>query len=287
MTNQTKATLTMALSFLLAGPVLSADKPVPPATPLKLTILQAPGGERFGLLGEKKAKPAPTVFLFATAFPGMHGDSHYTGVARLLAPHGFLAVALEPPCHGADAKKDEPAEIPGWRHRLEKGDELIGHFTKRVSAVLDHLIKEGYTDPEQVAVCGTSRGGFLAYHFAAADPRVKAAAGFSPVTNLLALREFAGMEKHEPTRQLNVQEHAGRLAGRSVWISIGNHDERVSTDDAVAFARKVVRESAARQKDKNRPLPVVLIVGESVGHSGIAREHEQAAAWLLQQFKNP
>jgi dienelactone hydrolase len=245
---------------------------------------------RFGLLGEKKAKPAPTLFVFATALEGMQGDSYYTAIVRLLAPHGFLGVALDPPCHGADAKKDEPGELNGWRARLEKGNDLVGTFTARASAVLDYLIKEGYTDTERVAVCGTSRGGFLAYHFAAADRRVKAAAGFSPVTNLLALREFAGLEKHEPTQKLSVVRHADRLAGRAVWVSIGNNDERVSTDDAIAFARRVVAASAASMKGEKRAIPVELVVGPSVGHSAIAQENELAAAWLLRQVpaaRNP
>ena len=49
------------------------------------------------------------------------------------------------------------------------------------------LEKNGVTARQRVAVCDTSSGGFLAFHFAAADPRVKAAAGISPVTRLTAL----------------------------------------------------------------------------------------------------
>lgn len=279
------ALLTLALGLLLAGPARSAEPAAPPPK-LTLKILQTPGGVRFGLLGEKKAKPAPTVFVFATALENMQGDSFYTAIIRLLAPHGFLGIALEPPCHGADAKKDEPPELRGWQARLEKGNDLIGTFTSQASAVLDHLIKEGYTDPARVAACGTSRGGFLAYHFAAAEPRIKAVAGFSPVTNLLAVREFTSLEKHEPTRKLNLVHHADRLAGRAVWVSIGNNDLRVSTDDVITFARKVVAASAARPGGDKQAIPVELIVGAAVGHTAIAQEQELAAAWLLRQLKN-
>jgi dienelactone hydrolase len=150
--------------------------------------------------------------------------------------------------------------------------------------VLDYLVKEGYTDGGHVAACGTSRGGFLAYHFAAADERVKAVAGFSPVTNLLALSEFAGMDKHEATRALNLTQNADKLAGRAVWVSIGNNDQRVSTDDAIAFARKVTAASAAKPKGRAQAIPVELIVGASVGHSAIPKAHELAADWVARQL---
>jgi dienelactone hydrolase len=266
---------------VIGGRVCGAEEPKPgPA----LKILTTPGGVRFGLIGEKGSKPAPTVFVFALGLEDMQKQPLYSETARLLARHGFLGVALDPPCHGKDVRPGEPPQLRGWRARLEKGEHLVGDFTKRASAVLDYLIKERYTDPERVAACGTSRGGFLAYHFAAADGRVKAAAGFSPVTNLLALSEFAGMEKHQPTRELNLERHAERLAGRAVWLSIGNNDQRVSTDDAIAFTRKVVAASAAKQKDRRQPTPVELIVGATVGHTSIPNADELAARWIRQQL---
>jgi dienelactone hydrolase len=267
------------LFFLLAlaAPAHGDDQPA-------LKILRTPGGVRFGLAGEKGAAPAPTLFLFATGLEDLQKAPAYTEVGRILARRGFLYVALDPPCHGEDVKPNEPPQLRGWRTRLENGDGLIPPFTAKATAVLDHLVKEGYTNPDKVAACGTSRGGFLAYHFAAADKRVQAVAGFSPVTNLLALTEFAGMEKHEATRNLNLTNHAAELAGRSVWLSIGNNDQRVSTDDAIAFTRKVVAESVARQKDKTKAMPVELIVGISAGHTAIPRAHELAAEWLAGQL---
>ena len=39
---------------------------------------------------------------------------------------------------------------------IEKGEDPIAPFAKKVSAVLDHLVKEGYTDAKHVGVAGTS-----------------------------------------------------------------------------------------------------------------------------------
>jgi dienelactone hydrolase len=252
-----------------------------------MTLLKTPGGTGFGLWGAKPAKPAPTLFIFAGALEDMKKESIYTDVGRILAKRGFLYVGLDAPCHGGDVKPGEPAGLQGWRRRLEKGDGLVPSFVKQASDVLDYLIKEGYADENRIAACGTSRGGFLAYHFAAAEPRIKAVAGFSPVANLLALTEFAGLDKHEPTTRLALVHQADKLAGRAVWLSIGNNDQRVNTDDSIAFVRKVTAAAAAKQKDRTKPIPVELLVGAAVGHTIIAKAHELAAEWIAQQLNVP
>ncbi|HVC95332.1 MAG TPA: prolyl oligopeptidase family serine peptidase, partial [Pirellulales bacterium] len=142
-------------------------------------------------------------------------------------------------------------------------------------------------DPEHVAAYGTSRGGFLAVHFAAADRRVRAVAGVSPVTNLLALSEFSGTNAREKAEQLSLANQASRLAGCAVWVSIGNHDERVSTDDAIDFTRAVVREAAAKSHDPKVVIPVELVVAPAAGHTKIDQAHELLAAWIVKQFEGP
>lgn len=268
-----------ARTYFLAIVLASVALPAPAAEP-SFRILHTSGSVRFALWSDKPEKPAPTLFIFAAGLEDMENTSYATEIGRILAKKGYLYVALDPPCHGADIKDKEPGQLPGWRYRLERGGKLIEPFTTRASSVLDHLVKEGYTDPGRVAACGISRGGFLAYHFAAAEPRVRAAIGFAPVTNLLALREFVGMEKHEATRALNLASHADKLVGKGVWMSIGNDDDRVNTDDAIAFMRKVVAASVAGRKGPRTVVPVELIVGGTVGHTDVSGSHAMAAQWL-------
>jgi dienelactone hydrolase len=250
-----------------------------------MRILTTPGGVRFGLCGEKKAAPAPILFIFAQSLDVMQRDRHYTEPGRILAKHGFLWATLEPPCHGGDVRPGEPRELLGWRARLEKGEDFVAAWTARASAVLDHLIKEGYTAPSLVAACGTSRGGFLAYHWAAADRRVQGVAGFSPVTDLLAVTEFASLAKHEATRNLSLKCHATKLADRAFWLSIGHDDRRVSTDESIAFARAVMAAALARTPKGKEPPAMELIVGPPAGHTIIPDAHARAAAWILKQIE--
>lgn len=248
----------------------------------KITVQQTADGVRFGLLGNKGSAPAPTLFILASSLEDALGNDAYGKVGRLLLEKGIVCVSLDLPCHGKERKADEPAGIAGWRARLEKGHEVVSPFTKKVSAVLDHLVKEGISDPKKVAICGTSRGGFMAVHTAAADSRIKCTVAFAPVTDLLALREFAGTEKHAPTKDLDLRKHAAKLAGRSLWLCIGNNDERVGTEQAITFTRNVVAASVAQKK----PADVQLHVMDTIGHRIHATAHEEAAAWLGSRIGN-
>jgi hypothetical protein len=64
-------------------------------------------------------------------------------------------------------------------------------------------------------------------------------------------------------------------------LSIGNNDQRVDTDRAIAFSRAMVQANA-RQSSEAKPLiPVELVVAPSAGHSKIDHAHELLAAWLM------
>ena len=245
-------------------------------------VIQATaGGVRFGAMGPKPAAPAPTLFVFANDINGTLQSDDYNRIGKLLIPQGFICVALDLPCHGKSVRAEEPPGLDGWAARLAKSEDPIAPFTKEASAVLDHLIAAGLTDPARVAVCGTSRGGFAALHFAAAEPRVRCTAAFAPVTDLLALGEFKGQEKQQLTNDLALRHLSLKLAGRPIWMCIGNSDEWVDTDRAIAFSRDVVKASVAQKKKALIELHVMT----SEGHTIHPTAHEEAAAWIARQLK--
>ena len=104
----------------------------------------------------------------------------------------------------------------------------------------------------------------------------------SPVTNLLVLTEFSGIGEQQ-VRGLNAAHLAEKLAGRAVWLSIGNDDARVGTDDCIAFARKLTAEGR-RQKSASKVAPVELVVGPSEGHRAVDDAYGLAAQFTLKQF---
>ena len=246
-------------------------------------VLQTETGVRFGIWGDKPASPAPTLFVLAGTIEETLGDAYYRQSGNALAERGYLCVSVDLPCHGLETRPGEPPGLDGWRSRSERNEDFVAEAASRLTQVLDHLIAAGYTDAGRVAACGTSRGGFLALHFAARDPRVRCVAAFAPVTDLRVLREFHGAAPSPLVDSLALVHQAERLAGRAVWVIIGDQDERVGTDHAVALARRLT--SASREKQV--PSRVELhVLPEPRGHTTPPGAAEQAAAWIRRQIES-
>lgn len=139
----------------------------------EFALKTTPDGVEYGIWAEPAPTPAPTVFILAGTIEGTLGDAYFRQAGTALGDHGYLCVSVDLPCHGKLHRQDEPGGLTGWRHRCEQGVDFVAETNKRLSQVLDHLIAGGHADAASVAACGTSRGGFLALHFAAHDPRVK------------------------------------------------------------------------------------------------------------------
>lgn len=251
---------------------------------LALQVERTPAGVRFGVFGKAPSQPAPTLVVLALDLERMAQQPVYSEIGKRLAQQGWLTATLDPPCHGEDLRDDEPAELAGWAARLTRGENFIEPFVARARAVLDELVARGWTDPARVAAAGTSRGGFLALQLAAAEPRVQAVVGFAPVTELGALREFQGLPA-DATAALDVGRLAPPLARRAVWLTIGNHDERVSTAACIRAAQAVA--SAAVAEGSATPPRVWLEVQPSAGHAVPEGAHARAAEWLARQVPAP
>jgi dienelactone hydrolase len=256
-------------SFLLAVLATAAAQ-----QPLRL---KTDSGVEFAISGRKSPAPAPVILLFAGSIDQTLAPEYYRLGERLRDERGFLEVTVDIPCHGADRRPGEAAAMAGWRARIEKGENTIAAFTAKVTSVIDYLIAEGYADSKRIFASGRSRGGFLALHAAAADPRIKAVIDFAPVTELTALQEFSGMWNHAPTRALSALHLAPRLAGRPVWICIGNNDDRVGTAYAIELSRRLVEAALSAGAEPD----VELWVQPSKGHSTAPDSQDRAAAWLM------
>ena len=247
----------------------------------KVETHQTATGETFGSWGPLPTKPTPTLFVLASTMSETLGDAYFRQCGNALSAEGYLLVSIDLPCHGREHRDGEPAGLAGWRYRCEQGDDFVADSNKRFARVLDHLISAGHTDAAKVAACGTSRGGYLALHFAAHDARVKCVAAFAPVTELAALREFHGAAKNALALSLALNRQAEKLAGRAVWIIIGDQDERVGTDHAIDLARLTTKAALAKKLPSRVDLHVVA---EPRGHTTPAGAPEQSAAWILRQI---
>jgi dienelactone hydrolase len=276
-------TLTLGLAAYAAVATVAAGEPS-----ADVRIETTPTGVRFGTWGEVAAGPAPTLVLLANTIEGTLGDAYYRQAGGVLGAAGvdprFLCVSIDLPCHGLELRKGEPAELAGWRHRLEHGADPIADVARRLAAVLDHLVATGRTDASRIAVAGTSRGGFMALHVAARDPRLTCVVAYAPVIDLAALREFAGAESLPAVRAADLHGAAGTLAGRPVWMAIGADDRRVDTRRAVSFAAAVRAATVAAGCSDRLTL---IVDPETTGHTTPAGAAERSAAWILEQCGGP
>ncbi|MGE0605870.1 MAG: alpha/beta hydrolase family protein [Pirellulales bacterium] len=251
----------------------------PLATAGEVAILTTPAGLRFGLEGAKPDKPAPTLLVLGSSIEATLGNDVYNKIGRLAAEQGWISVGIDLPCHGQEHHEGTPEGLSGWAARLQQGQDFMAEHVARCKALVDYLIEQGYADPERIAVAGTSRGGFSALHYAAADPRVRCTVAFAPVADLTILREFAGLDEHELTRSLDLSRQSAALAERPLWICIGNNDERVGTDSIISFSREVTAAAVRLQIPPDTELHVMT----SRGHTIHPTAHDEAAAWLLRQ----
>ena len=246
----------------------------------KLQERKTAAGLQFVMLGDQGPHPKPVIVCLAMTGAETLQTEPFAVSGRELARRGWLVVSLDIPGHGREAKGGEPAGIAAWRVRIEKGGPFVDDLARRVSAVLDYLISENAIDPARIAIEGTSRGGFLAAHVAAREPRFKAVVMYAPVTDLQYLTEFHGQEKHPRLQALALSRLAEKLSDRKMWLVIGNDDGRVNTDSAIQFTRDVVR--AAKQR--KFPASVTLQVPNTPGHSSNPQMHLDAVEWLQKQF---
>ena len=230
----------------------------------------------FAVWGRRAGIRQPTLIILAGVAEQALSSAYFRQCGNQLAlESGWLCVSIDLPCHGKQQRPGERGGLSGWRQRAEKDEDFVAPFARRLSRVVDHLIESDMADRGRIAICGTSRGGYLAIQFAARDPRVGAAAAFAPVTDLRALSEFRGLDQQALTQRLSLAEQAPSLADRPVWICIGDQDQRVSTERAIECARRFT-DAKARV--------ALHVFPEPRGHTTPKGAPQMAADWIRDVF---
>jgi dienelactone hydrolase len=254
-----------------------ASNALAPPTKDDVTLKKTPDGVEYGVWGQNPPKPAPTLILLSGNIVDSFTKPNFLQAGKYLAPHGFLFVSIDLPCHGTQAKKGL-SNLTGWAKRAAAGDDFVAEFNDRMSKMIDHLIAEGLSDPNKIAISGTSRGGYLAIRYAAHDKRVKAAVAFAPVADLRQLKEFESAKTVPAVEAMSLEHFAEAVAGKPIWVYIGDRDDRVGTDSVIAFMRKL---SAAALKANVPSNAALHVLSEPRGHSTPAGADLMAARWLF------
>lgn len=184
-------------------------------------VLRRPGGPRI------HAAPQLLITVGADWRTHLLTEPYRTTADGFLA-NGHYALSFDIPCHG---ERIEPygEGISGFCNALRSGDDPFERFVRDAMAVIDDCIRSGFATPGKIAVCGASRGAYLAFRLLVADSRVTRAAGFAPVTDWRYLSEFEAIKDTEAVEALKLHRYIESLAGKPLFFAIGNRDVRVST----------------------------------------------------------
>lgn len=226
---------------------------------------------------ERLAKQPWLLLNFATDRQTSLTGAPYNAAVEVFLKAGHRAASFDLPAHG-ERVDDRGTGIDGMCARFLAGEDPFVQFAKDGTAVIDQLIERGEAQAGQIVAAGTSRAGYCSLRLAAADRRVAAVAAFAPVTDWRVLREFAAVRDRDDVAGLALEHHAKGLAGRAVYVAIGNHDLRVGTDACARFVSKLA-EIEGTPEGKSRLQ--FLIVDDSEGHSLDNRWRERGAQFLL------
>ena len=81
--------------------------------------------------------------------------------------------------------------------------------------------------------------------------------------SLIPLTEFADLKDSQLAKSLSLVNVAEKLAGRPIWVSIGNNDERV---DAGVYAGVARLEEADKHGIRRRRAPCDALAGSRMSH---------------------
>ena len=183
------------------------------------------------------AEPA-LLLVFGGARSSVLGDDARFPAALHFAQEGHRVLSFDLPNHG-DLSDGYGDGIHGMCAALIAGDDPFARFVAYGRSALDACLDRGIGRSGKIFACGGSRGGYCALRLAAADQRISGVAAMAPVTDWRILSEFDAVKERPEVAALALENWAGDLAGRPVFLVIGNHDHRVGTHACVGLARRL------------------------------------------------
>lgn len=274
----------LVIFSLLLGAGCVADTPAPESVPAwQTSVFTVKVDDRtieahvFSPPPGKLAKDPLLLMTFAMDWKTSLTVEPYDITAQEFLKQGHRVLSFDIPNHGARVNEYGQA-ITGLRNAFVAGHDPFAMFTRDAVAVLDRCIEDGLTTPGKVVACGTSRAGYLALRFMAAEPRLSGVAVYAPVTDWRDLTEFAADKTNPGVAELNIANYADKLAGRPLSVVIGNHDTRVNTASCCRFYI-ALQDASARKKVDDTGLNFRVL--DTPGHSSQPAWYAESAAFLI------
>jgi pimeloyl-ACP methyl ester carboxylesterase len=224
--------------------------------------------------------PQPMLLLYFSADRAASlPDGRYGAPGRIFLEAGHRVASIDLPAHG-DRVDGLGGGIAGLAARVAAGRDPFDEFVADGRAVIDECLRRGLAEAGRVVVAGVSRGGYFALRLAAADERIAAVAAFAPVTDWRVVTEFHALKESLVLAALALENFAGQLAGRRIYVAIGNHDLRTGSDACTRFVLALME--VERRLGAGRSGLRFHLVDDSPGHALAARWRDEGVKFLLE-----
>ncbi len=241
-------------------------------TPLTVRVQSPPPGRL-------AATPLLLIYLSADRASSMP-DGRYGAPGRAFLEQGHRVVSFDLPAHG-DRVDSHGSGIAGLAALVAAGQKPFDVLVADGRAVIDECLRRGFAEKGRIVAAGVSRGGYCALRLAAADERISAVAAFAPATDWGAITEFAAQKDQPAVVALALANFAPQLAGRRLYVAIGNHDFRAGTDACTRFVLAITEEERRRGVEKSGLR--YLLVDDSVGHALATKWRSEGIQFLLKE----
>lgn len=260
--------------------------------PAVLTAVEEPNVEEFTILRDgvplavRVQSPPPErlarqpmllVYLSADRASSMP-DGRYGAPGKAFLEQGHRIVSFDLPAHG-DRVDAHGSGIAGLAALVAAGKKPFDLLVADGRAVIDECLRRGLAETGRIVAAGVSRGGYSALRLAAADERIVAVAAFAPPADWREITEFAAQKDRPEAAALALENFAPQLAGRRIYIAVGNHDSRVGTDVCTRFVAAISREERRQGLEKSGLR--YLVVDDSPGHALAAKWRAEGIQFLM------
>ena len=201
----------------------------------------------------------------------------YDITAKAFTEAGHYVVSFDLPNHGDGIDEYGEGLVGLWRAHAA-GADPFGRFLGQGRAVIDACLERGWGDPDRIFVCGVSRGGYCALRLMAADRRIQGVAALAPLVDWRSLAEFAAIADRPALARLSLEHWAHQLAGRALYLAVGNHDHRVDTAHCLRFALRLFELADFSQPNLST---TEIYINNSPGHTLNDEWANRGAQFLL------
>lgn len=201
----------------------------------------------------------------------------YDITAKAFTAAGHSVVSFDLPNHG-DAIDEYGEGLVGMWTAHAAGADPFGRFIRQGRAVIDACLERGWGDPDHIFVCGVSRGGYCALRLMAADRRIQGVAALAPLVDWRSLAECAAVADRLQLAKLSLEHWTQQLAGRALYLAVGNHDHRVDTARCLRFALRLLEMADFSQPHLST---TEIYINNSPGHTLDDEWAHRGAQFLL------